>query len=136
MLVPDGAATKLFQDAGAAVHGGPVPAFTHTWDVQYHGLRWLVAAREAVWLPPHARTLRRVLRDTRPELVHVNDSVMLATGALAARADIPVVWHLRSSLAHGGSDARSRRILRWLDRYGTAAIATWQRRSRCVFRSK
>ena len=65
VLVPDGAATKLFQDAGAAVHGGPVPAFTHTWDVQYHGLRWLVAAREAVWLPPHARTPEMVAREFR-----------------------------------------------------------------------
>jgi len=123
VLVPDGSAARLFESSGASVHRARVPAFTHTWDVQYHGLRWLVAAREAAWLPPHARALRQVIRMIRPAIVHPNDSVMLASGALAARSEIPVVWHLRSSLANDGRDSRSRAILRWLDRYGNAAIA-------------
>jgi glycosyltransferase involved in cell wall biosynthesis len=123
VLVPDGGAARLFEKAGATVHRVAVPAFTHTWDVQYHGLRWLVALREATWLPSHARTVNRLLREVRPALVHVNDGVMLASGALGARAGVPVVWHLRSSLATEGRDRRSTRIVRWIDRYGSAAIA-------------
>jgi glycosyltransferase involved in cell wall biosynthesis len=123
VIVPDGPAAALFERSGATVYRGPVPAFTHTWDVQYHGLRWLVALREALWIPGHIRQLRRILRELQPDLVHVNDVVMLVSGAVAARAGYPVVWHLRSSLPHGGRDRRSRWICRILDRYSRTAIA-------------
>ena len=123
VLVPDGGAAKLFADAGATVHRAPVPAFTHTWDVQYRGLRWLVALREGLWLPAHARSLNRLLRGLRPTVVHLNDSVLLASALVARRAHIPVVWHLRSSLANDGRDRRSRWICRVIDRTGAAAIA-------------
>jgi glycosyltransferase involved in cell wall biosynthesis len=123
VLVPGGGAAELFEQAGATVHRAPVPAFTHTWDVQYRGLRWLVAVRELLWLPAHRRALRRLLRELHPALVHLNDSVLLASGAVAHGAGVPVVWHLRSSLASGGRDARSRWIARRIDSWGDAAIA-------------
>jgi glycosyltransferase involved in cell wall biosynthesis len=123
VLVPGGGAAELFEQAGATVHRAPVPAFTHTWDVQYRGLRWLVAVRELLWVPAHRRALRKLLRELQPALVHLNDSVLLASGAVAHRAGVPVVWHLRSSLASGGRDRRSRWIQRTMDRYGAAAIA-------------
>ena len=111
VLVPDGPAATVLADAGATVHPGPVPAFTHTWDVQYHGLRWLVLARELVSLPGHLRRLGALLDTLRPDIVHLNDSVLLASGRLAHRRGAKVVWHLRSSLAHGGRDRRSRWIV-------------------------
>ena len=113
----------MLADAGATVHTGPVPAFTHTWDVQYRGLRWLVFVREALSLPGHARRLRRLLRELDPDVVHLNDSVLLASGLLAHRHGARVVWHLRSSLASGGRDRRSRLVARALDAWGDAAIA-------------
>ena len=66
VLVPAGAAAAVLAEAGATVHTGPVPAFTHTWDVQYRGLRWLVLLREALSFPGHARRLRRLLRELEP----------------------------------------------------------------------
>lgn len=123
VLVPGGGAAELFAEAGATVHPAPVPAFTHTWDVQYRGLRWLVALREVLWLPAHARSLNRLLRDLQPTVVHLNDSVLVASALVAHRARIPVVWHLRSSLANGGCDRRSRWICKVIDRTGAAAIA-------------
>ena len=78
VLVPGGEAAAVLANAGATVHMAPVPAFTHTWDVQYSGLRWLVFVREALALPGHARRLRRLLRELDPDVVHLNDSVMLA----------------------------------------------------------
>jgi glycosyltransferase involved in cell wall biosynthesis len=122
-LVPGGGAARLLEDAGATVHTGPVPSFTHTWDVQYHGLRWLVLGREALSLPAHVRRLGGILRDIRPELVHLNDSVLLASGRFAHRRGAKVVWHLRSSLPHGGEDRRSRWLARRLDAWGDAAVA-------------
>lgn len=123
VIVPGGGAAELFAEAGATVHRAPVPAFTHTWDVQYRGLRWLVALRELLWLPSHVGALRRLLRELEPSLVHLNDSVLVASGLVAHRAGVPVVWHLRSSLAHAGHDRRSRWICRTIDRTGIAAIA-------------
>ena len=123
VLVPGGAAAELFKAAGATVHSAPVPAFTHTWDVQYRGLRWLVAVRELLWAPAHRRALRRLLQELRPALVHLNDSVLLASSIVTHKAGVPVIWHLRSSLANGGRDRRSRWIQRTIDRYGVAAIA-------------
>jgi glycosyltransferase involved in cell wall biosynthesis len=123
VLVPGGGAAELFEQAGATVHRAPVPAFTHTWDVQYRGLRWLVALRELLWVPAHRRALLKLLRELQPALVHLNDSVLIPSGAVAHRAGIPVIWHLRSSLAHDGRDKRSRWIQRTMDRHGAAAIA-------------
>ena len=123
VLVPAGPAAAVLAQAGAIVHTGPVPAFTHTWDVQYRGLRWLVFVRELLSLPGHARRLRRLLRELDPAIVHLNDSVLLASGAIAHRHGARVVWHLRSSLASGGRDRRSRLVARALDAWGDAAIA-------------
>ena len=123
VFVPAGTAASLLAEAGATVHTGPVPAFTHTWDVQYRGLRWLVLVREALALPGHARRLGRLLRELDPAIVHLNDSVMVASGLLAHRHGARVVWHLRSSLANGGRDRRSRVVARALDTWGDAAIA-------------
>ncbi len=123
VLVPEGVAAASFEEAGAIVHRGPVPAFTHTWDVQYHGLRWLVAGREAGWIPQHRRQLRHLLGELRPALVHLNDAVLLTSGVVAARSGVPIVWHLRSSLPNSGRDRRSRVITRLIDSHATAAIA-------------
>jgi glycosyltransferase involved in cell wall biosynthesis len=122
-LVPEGPSANILREVGVTVHPAPVPAFTHTWDVQYRGLRWAVLGRELASLPMHLSRLRQVLREVRPALAHLNDGVMLATGAAVARAGNPVIWHLRSSLAHGGLDQTSRLICSRLDRYGAAAIA-------------
>jgi glycosyltransferase involved in cell wall biosynthesis len=123
VLVPDGGAARLFERVGARVHRGPVPAFTHTWDVQYQGLRWLVAAREAAWLPSHRRQLLRILSDSQPDVVHLNDVVQVASGRFASRAGFPVVWHLRSSLPDEGRDRRSRLLTAFIERTSAATIA-------------
>lgn len=123
VLVPAGAAAELFATAGAIVHRGPVPAFTHTWDVQYHGLRWLVAAREAASIPTHVHQLQRVLDEQRPAIVHLNDAVMLTSGIVAARRGYNVVWHLRSSLPDDRNDIRSRFVARTISRHAAATIA-------------
>jgi len=122
-LAPRGPAARVLACSGVRVHEAPVPAIVHTWDAQYHGLRWLVLGRELSLVPAHTRALRRALREIRPAIVHMNDSVAIASAAIAAREGVPVVWHLRSALANGGRDMRSRWICDRLDRYGAAAVA-------------
>ena len=79
-VVPEGPAAELLRSSGVTVHPAPVPVFTHTWDVQYHGLRWLVLGRELVSAPAHVAAMRKALREIEPSIVHINDSVMLLSG--------------------------------------------------------
>ena len=86
-------------------------------------MRWVVALREFAWLPGHLRHVRCVIRSLSPEVIHLNDVVMVPAAIVAARAGIPVVWHLRSSLPREGLDRRSRLVCAAIRRYAAATIA-------------
>jgi glycosyltransferase involved in cell wall biosynthesis len=120
---PPGPASDGFEGVGATVHRGPVAGFTHIWASTYSGRRWLLLARELSKLPRHAAALRRTLAANSFALVHLNDSPLVASAAIARRAGIPVVWHLRSALPRDGRDQRSRAIRYAIRRFGSAAIA-------------
>src|ERR687884_174694 len=115
---PPGAAAELFRQSGATVHTGPVAGFTHIWASTYRGRRWLLFLRELGLLPHHVLRFRRTLRRNRFELVHFNDSPLIPAAWLARRAQLPVVWHLRSALPEGGTDRRSQLV-----RVATTSIA-------------
>jgi glycosyltransferase involved in cell wall biosynthesis len=100
---PPGPAADSFASAGAHIHHGEVAAFTHIWASAYGGRRWLLLARELVKAPGHVWSFLSLLRKHRFEVVHLNDSPLLAAAYMARRAGIPVVWHLRSALAQTGS---------------------------------
>jgi glycosyltransferase involved in cell wall biosynthesis len=123
VLCPPGRAAELFRAAGATVHEGSVAGFTHIWASTYRGRRWLLLGRELARLPAHVAGLRRVLRNNRFDLVHLNDSPMIPAAWLASREGIPVVWHLRSAPPSGGRDRRSRLVRRALLRLANARIA-------------
>src|SRR5256714_10562330 len=120
---PPGPAAELFRQSGATVHTGPVAGFTHIWASTYRGRRWLLFIRELGLLPQHVLRFRRTLREHRFELVHLNDSPLIPAAWLARRSGVPVVWHLRSSLAGTADDLRSRLIRRTIDRVAAASIA-------------
>jgi glycosyltransferase involved in cell wall biosynthesis len=120
---PPGPAAELFRELGAEVHTGPVAGFTHIWASTYRGRRWLMLARELALLPPHLVRFRRTLRRHPFELVHLNDSPLIPAGWMAARAGLPVVWHLRSALPDGGRDRRSRFVRAAIRRIATTSIA-------------
>ena len=122
VYVPDGPAAKLFADAGAEVHTGPVAMFVHSWDNPYKGIRWLLLGREFVKLPPHLIQLDSLLRRLRFPIVHLNEAQLLPAAALAKRSGAKVVWHLRSSLYTTGQ-VRRRVVVSAINRFGDAAIA-------------
>ena len=123
VVVPAGPAAELLADAGAIVHTSSVSIFAHPWDQPYSGLRWIVLGRELAALPRHVADLNRLIRRHRFPIVHLNDSPLLPAAFVARRAGSRVVWHLRSSLAGGGTDRRSRIIRSLMGRWGDAAIA-------------
>jgi glycosyltransferase involved in cell wall biosynthesis len=123
VFCPEGAAAHLFRSVGATVHVGPVAAFTHIWASIYSGRRWILLGRELIRLLPHIDRFSRVLRSGRYDLVHLNDSPLLAAGLLARRAGLPVVWHLRSALATEGRGWRARLVRGTIRRVAAASIA-------------
>jgi glycosyltransferase involved in cell wall biosynthesis len=120
---PPGAAADLFREAGATLHEGTVAGFTHIWASTYHGRRWLLLLRELGLLPAHVFAFRRVLREGRPDLVHLNDSPLIPAAWLSRRAGKPVVWHLRSAPPNQGQDSRSRLVRKAFLRLGARFVA-------------
>src|SRR5204863_1395702 len=112
VFCPPAPAAVLFREAGATVHEGTVAGFTHIWASTYRGRRWLLFLRELGRLPLHLTALGRVLRSTRFDVVHLNDSPPIAAAWLARRAGKPVVWHLRSAPPDEGRDRVSRLVRR------------------------
>jgi len=120
---PPGAAAELFREAGATLHEGTVAGFTHIWASTYHGRRWLLLLRELGLLPAHVVAFRRVLREGRLDLVHLNDSPLIPAAWLSRRAGKPVVWHLRSAPPNQGRDRRSRLVRKAFLRLGDGFVA-------------
>lgn len=98
----DSAAMKLFQDSGIEVYG-PINLsdFSHT---EVYWFRWYHVHHAAKALFQSTKSFfvaRRILRDINPDLIHLNTSSLTAWGLAAKRLNIPVVWHIRESLAPG-----------------------------------
>src|SRR5436190_8867330 len=72
-------------------------------------------ARFVCTFPRAVRTARQVIRTQRPDLVHLNTSVLLAWAAAARRERVPVVWMVREVL--GG-----RWQARFIQRHATRVV--------------
>src|SRR5262245_29003699 len=83
---------------------------------------WEIATR-ALQVLPSARRMRDELRDRRPDLVHINTSVVLAAGLGAAWAGVPVIWHVREPLYRGAFGLRRWLVRTCIDRCSRAVIA-------------
>ena len=116
---PPGAAARLFAEAGATVHTGPVAAFTHVWASTYHGLRWLLLLRELARLPGHVAALDRLL-GTGFDVVHLNDSPLVPAAYVARRRGVPIIWHLRSA---PGGGIRAGLVRKAIRRFSTETLA-------------
>jgi glycosyltransferase involved in cell wall biosynthesis len=80
-------------------------------------------ANELRRLPRHVVDLKRTLSRANFALVHLNDSPLVVAAAVAHRAGIPVVWHLRSALPNEGRDRRSALLRAAIGGLGAASIA-------------
>jgi len=120
---PPGPAARIFAEAGATVHTGPVSAFTHIWASVYRGRRWLLLGRELALLPSHVIAFRRTLRENNFDLVHLNDSPLIAAAVIARRWRKPIIWHLRSALPAGDHGVRARLVRAFIRRLSAASIA-------------
>lgn len=110
VLCPEGEAAEQFREAGAEVLTAPVASLTHIWASVYRGPRWVLLAGELLRLRAHLTAFREALIQIQPQIVHLNDAPLVPAAHAAARAGVPVIWHLRSALPPG--DSRRSRYLR------------------------
>ena len=122
VLCPPGTAARQFREAGAEVITAPVAGFTHIWASVYHGPRWALLGAELSRLPAHLASLAKALNTIRPRLVHLNDAPLVPAAHSAAKAAVPVMWHLRSALPLEDS-WRARFLRARIDRLANQAIA-------------
>ncbi|HET7233293.1 MAG TPA: glycosyltransferase family 4 protein [Longimicrobium sp.] len=107
------------------VHARGISIYAHTTG-EWHPLTSPVAVRRELsqWagFRAAARATEALVRQLRPDLVHLN-SVGFAPSALGARrAGAKVVWHVRESVVPGHFGVRRRMVSRWLRRWAHRVI--------------
>lgn len=113
VLCPDGPVLSLFKEKEIEVFPVPISGFYHTPGNCYKGSRWLLFVRELLRLLPNLIALYRHIRLFRPDIVHLNEVVLIPAGILCKILRVPVVWHIRAVLEHGLLGIR-RRIILWI----------------------
>jgi glycosyltransferase involved in cell wall biosynthesis len=107
---PDGPASAAFAAAGATVHRIPGTAMLMSiHGVPMRGARLLDLLRTA-WHSQYGWSMRRLIRDIRPDLVHLNERGMFQAACIADAEGLPVVLHSRSV---------TDRSARWISRFSS-----------------
>jgi glycosyltransferase involved in cell wall biosynthesis len=107
LLAQDGPSRKLFEDLHIPVDVIPIRGLPtspgHKWYAIEHWKAWLCFI-------PNPK-LKSYLLKLKPDLVHVNDKMLLAAGIASKRIGVPVIWHSRSTYKVTAS-----RINKWISR--------------------
>jgi glycosyltransferase involved in cell wall biosynthesis len=75
------------------------------------------------WQPISYLNAKKVLREEKPDLVHLNSSTLFSFAIAAKKSNIPVVWHIREPLKKGLFGFRQLILKRIIDKYSDAIIA-------------
>ena len=116
---------KFFQRNGIDPVNLRIAPFAHTsrsWQLTTaRGLakfaRWVLLDQ-----PASRRAFRRLLREVRPDLVHLNGLSILPLAPVAAALDIPVVQHVRESINEGAFGVRKAWLRRLAGKYASHMI--------------
>ncbi len=96
VLCPDGDAVALLRRQGVDVRIVPGISMFHSIEgIPLRGVRLIDLAR-TLWFMRHGRHIRHAIRETRPDVVHLNERGMLHAAWVAHREGVPVVLHARS----------------------------------------
>jgi glycosyltransferase involved in cell wall biosynthesis len=96
VLCPDGDIVPRLRKTGATVRIIPGVSMFHSMEgVPLRGLRLLELGR-TIWMMRHADRIRTAIRETRPDVVHLNERGMLHAARIAHEQGVPVVLQARS----------------------------------------
>lgn len=95
VVCPGGKPRSVFEKAGASssIVAG-VSSFDNSYGVPTRGLRWLVVGYNVLKIASE-RGLRDVIKNFRPDVVHVNDRGLIHSAFIAWKVGVPVVMHAR-----------------------------------------
>ncbi len=119
-----GPAADLYRAAGVEVYVETgIRDFSHT-TLEWYGGRalWRLPGRLlSLW--PSIRRTQALLHRLRPDLVHLNSSVLAPCAIACHREGVPLVWHIREPLAHGYFGLRRTWLRRTIDRCASRVVA-------------
>jgi glycosyltransferase involved in cell wall biosynthesis len=96
VICPPGDVVPRLRRTGATVRSIPgVSMFHSIQGVPLRGLRLLELTRTA-WMTRYGGAIRAAIRETRPDIVHLNERGMIQAARIASREGVPVVLHARS----------------------------------------
>jgi len=109
-FIEDGPAVEFYQEAGInCVIDNALGKLPHcTIENQslnpfcfkfYHDIK-SYSKRYLSLLPTYFR-MRQIIANEKPDIVHLNSSVLIAEGLAVKSTDIPLVWHMRDFLDYG-----------------------------------
>jgi glycosyltransferase involved in cell wall biosynthesis len=122
VLCPPGPVLEYFRRQNFDTQAIPISAIYHIPGNSYKGFRWLLCLKELGFLIPHLLSLRRNLISFRPDIVHLNEVVLVPAAALARSHGAKIVWHVRGVLDHGHWGLRRRLILHCLRHWADQVI--------------
>ena len=131
-FIADGPAVDFYRKHGITAHIAPhLSKFPHcTIEAQslnplqgkfYRDMRSYM--RHAWMFSGSYREMRSIIVRERPDIVHLNSSVLLSEGLAAKRSGVPVVWHLRDFLEYGALGFRRYLASEIIKRCATRIIA-------------
>ena len=126
LLYPNETLRRVYESAGIQVVSWPgIRLFEHTtagWWSLLRPLDWIAAARFAVGWKDSLRRTAELVKEVRPDIVHLNSVVLAPSAVGLAKMDIPFVWHVRESPVPGYLGLRYRLLRAWLNRLGNEVI--------------
>lgn len=123
VLCPNGPVVDMFRREGFDVRTIPVSGFYHVPGNKYQGLRWLLFLREILRLVPHIAHLIIQINSFKPNVIHLNEAVLIPAGLVARFRKIPTVWHVRVVLDNGHFGIRRNLILKVMKYAANTVIA-------------
>lgn len=124
VVLRHGPAADLYRAEGIETYVEPrIRDFSHT-TLEWYGGRdlWRLPGRLLSLIPSIWRT-RALIRRLRPDLVHLNSSVLAPCAIACRREGVPLVWHIREPLAHGYLGLRRAWLRRTVDRCASRVVA-------------
>jgi len=122
VLCPDGEVIPRLRKTGATVRIIPGVSMFHSMEgIPLRGVRLLELGRTA-WMMRHGGRIRAAIRESQPDVVHLNERGMLQAARIAHEEGVPVVLHARSVAERRKGWAR-RVSMRAIRRYVSRVVA-------------
>lgn len=111
--------TEFYRDQGHETLSCPeISIFPHTtggWFSLYNPRSFAQLCVTIGRFPRGVQATQQLIRAVKPDLVHLNSVVLVPSAIGAARAGVPVVWHVREAVVRGHFGFRRYLLRRWLE---------------------